>query len=63
MKICGFFFFFFFLGGWGGGGSLRNQTFFGGGLSFLYIVGRFKVKIQNGNIFLGRKFSNIFGYT
>ena len=58
-------FFFFFLGG-GGGGSLRNRTIFfflGGGVSFLYIIGRFKVKIQNGNIFLGRKFSNIFGYT
>ena len=25
----------------------------GGGLSFLYIIGRFKVKIQNGNIFGG----------
>ena len=36
MKICGYFFFF-----WGGGG----------GVSFLYIIGRFKVKIQNGNIF------------
>ena len=62
-----FFFFFFFLGGGGGGGggSLRNRTiFFGGGrgATFLYIIGRFKVKIQNGNIFLGRKFSNFFGY-
>ena len=67
-----FFFFFWGGGGWGGG-SLRNRTifffffFFGGGgrggLSFLYIIVRFTVKIQNGNIFLARKFSNIFGYT
>ena len=67
MKICGVFF-------WrGGGGALRNQTIFfffffffwggGGGGSFLYIIGRFKVKIQNGNIFLGRKFSIFFWYT
>ena len=46
------FFLFFF---WGGG-ALRNRTFFlggggGGGVSFLYIIGRFKVKIQNWNIF------------
>ena len=59
----------------GGGVSLQNQTFVffffsfffflfcGGGGSFLYILGRFKVKIQNGNIFLGRKFSIFFGYT
>ena len=57
-------FFFFF---WGGGGGVITKSdyffFFGGGVSFLYIIGRFKVKIQNGNIFLGRKFSNIFGYT
>ena len=34
------------------GGSLRNPTFFwGGGGSFLYILGLFKVKIQFGNIF------------
>ena len=56
-----------------GGGSLRNQTFFlflfffwggggGGAGSFLYIFGLFKVKIQNGNIFWGRKISNILGY-
>ena len=44
----GLFFFFFFLGGGGG--------------SFLYNLGLFKVKIQNGNIFLDRKISNIFGY-
>ena len=43
----GLFFFFF----WGGGG-----------VSFLYNLGLFKVKIQNGNIFLDRKISNIFGY-
>ena len=53
--------------GGGGGGSLRNRPFFffggGGGGSFLYILGRLKVKIQNGNFFWGRKFSNIFGYT
>ena len=49
--------------------SLRNRIiffillfFFGGGGSFLYILGLFKVKIQDGNIFLGRKISNIFGY-
>ena len=35
--------------------------FFWGGGAFLYIIGCFKVKIQNGNIFCGRKFSNIFG--
>ena len=52
-EIVLFFFFFFFLGGGGGRG----------GLSFLYIIVRFTVKIQNGNIFLARKFSNIFGYT
>ena len=63
MKICGYFFFFF----GGGGGHYEIGLFFRGGeggrVSFLYIIGRFKVKIQNGNIFLGRKFSNIFGYT
>ena len=37
--------------------------FFGvGGGSFLYNLGLFKVKIQNGNTFLDRKISNIFGY-
>ena len=35
-----FLFIFFFLGGGGGGGG-----------SLLYILGLFKVKIQNGNIF------------
>ena len=59
---------YFFFGG-GGEGITKSDYFFlgggvgGGGGSFLYIIGRFKVKIQNGNIFLGRKFSNIFGYT
>ena len=62
------FFIYFFLGGGGGGGGggiTKSDYFFflGGGVSFLCIIGRFKVKIQNGNIFLGRKFSNIFGYT
>ena len=65
MKICGYFFFFFFFGG--GGVHTKSDYFYlfflGGGMSFLYIIGRFKVKIQNGNIFLGRKLSNIFGYT
>ena len=52
MKICGFFFF-FFGGGGGGGGVITKSDFFwgGGGSSFLYILGRFKVKIQNGNFF------------
>ena len=67
-----FFFFFFFLGGGVGWGviTITKLDFFsfffflgGGGVSFLYIIGRYKVKIQNGNILLGRKFSNIFGYT
>ena len=56
----------FFFGG-GGGGHYEIGLFFfwggGGGGSFLYILGRFKVKIHNGNIFLGPKFSNIYGYT
>ena len=51
------FFYFFFLGG--GRGSLRNQTFFRG--SFLYILGLFKVKIQNGNIFSAAKFQIFLG--
>ena len=71
MKICGYIFFFF--GGGGGGGGERGVItesdffllFFGGmGVgSLLYILGLFKVNIQNGNIFLGRKISNIFGYS
>ena len=48
-EIGLFFFFFFF---WGGGG---------GGLSFLYIIGRFKVKIQNGNIFWAANFQIFLG--
>ena len=47
-EIGLFFFFFFF---WGGGG----------GLSFLYIIGRFKVKIQNGNIFWAANFQIFLG--
>ena len=65
MKNCGYFLFFL-----GGGGITKSDYFFlggggvgGGGVSFLYIIGRFKVKIENGNIFWGSKFSNIFGYT
>ena len=57
METCGYFFF--------GGGVIGKSDyffFFGGGGSFLYILGLFKVKIQNGNIFLGRKISNIFWY-
>ena len=42
---------------WGGGVHNEIGLFFlgggGGVLSFLHIIGRFKVKIQNGNIFLG----------
>ena len=49
MKICGFFFFFFFFFG-GGGGHYEIGLFWGGVIS----IGRFMVKIQNGNIFLGR---------
>ena len=57
MKICGYFFILFFFFFWGGGGHYEIGLFFfgggggGGGVSFLYILGRFKVKIQNGNIF------------
>ena len=61
----------FFLGGGGGGkgGSLRNRTFFlfffggggEGGVSFLYMTGRFKVKIQNGNIFWAANFQIFLG--
>ena len=57
-----FIFFIFFFGGGGGVITKSDYSFFfgGGGGAFLYIIGRFKVKVQNGNIFLGRKFSNIF---
>ena len=44
----------------GGGGHYEIGLFFGGG-SFLYILRLFKVKIQNGNIFLDRKISNSYG--
>ena len=48
--------FFFF---WGGGGRGSLRLFWGG--SFLYILGLFKVKIQNGNIFLAAKFQIFLG--
>ena len=50
MKICGYL---------GGGGHYEIRLFFWGGGgrgSLLYILGLFKIKIQNGNNFLGRKF-------
>ena len=50
--------FFFFLGG-GGGGHFEIGLFLGG--SFLYILGLFKVKIQNGNIFSAAKFQIFLG--
>ena len=56
MKICGFFFFFL-----GGGGVTKSDYFLLGGGSFLYILGLFKIKIQNENIFRPQ-ISNIFGY-
>ena len=62
MKICGYFF--LGVGGGGvGGGSLRNRTIFLGGWggSCLYIIGRFKVKIQNGNIFWAANFQIFLG--
>ena len=52
-------FFFFFWGG-GGGGHYEIGLFFWGG-SFLYILGLFKVKIQNGNIFSAAKFQIFLG--
>ena len=61
-----FFFFFFFFGG-GGGWSYEIGLFFwagvgvGGGGSCLYIIGRFKVKIQNGNIFGAANFQIFLG--
>ena len=57
-RFVGVFFVVFF--GGGGRGSLRNRTFFWGG-SFLYILGLFKVKIQNGNIFSAAKFQIFLG--
>ena len=60
-----FFFFFFF---WGGGGHYEIGLFFffwgggwEGGVSFLYIIGHFKVKIQNGNIFWAANFQIFLG--
>ena len=48
--------------------SLHNRPivlflffFFGGGGSFLYFLGCFKVKIQNGNIFLAANFQIFLG--
>ena len=41
------------MGGGGGGGHYKIEYFVG---SFLYILGLFKVKIWNGNIFWDRKF-------
>ena len=62
-----FFFFFFFGGGGGWGGHFwvitKSDNFFyrGGGRSFLFILGLFKVKIQNGNIFWAAKFQIFLG--
>ena len=55
MKICGF----FFWGGGGGGGHYEIGLSLRG--SFLYILGLFKVKIQNGNIFSAAKFQIFLG--
>ena len=54
---------------WGGWGVITKSDFFfggggwgwGGGGSFLYIIGRFKVKIQNGNIFWAANFQIFLG--
>ena len=61
-------FFSFWWGGGGGGGGGHyeiGQFFFfflgGGGGSCLYITGRFKVKIQNGNIFWTANFQIFLG--
>ena len=48
----------FFVGG-GGGGHYEIGLFLGG--SFLYILGLFKVKIQNENIFSAAKFQTFLG--
>ena len=52
---------FFFLGGGGGGGGGHFEIglFLGG--SILYILGLFKVKIQNGNIFSAATFQIFLG--
>ena len=54
MKSCGYL---------GGGVITKSDYFFwgGGGGSFLYILGLFKVKIQNGNIFWTAKFQIFLG--
>ena len=55
---------FFFLGGGGGGwGVITKSAFFlgGGGVSFLYILGCLKVKIQNGNFFWAANFQIFLG--
>ena len=64
MKLCGYFFFFFFGGGGGGGGVITISDYFfflRGGGAFLYILGLFKVKIQNGIIFWAAKFQIFLG--
>ena len=53
MKICGFFYLFIYLFFLVGGGGVITKS------DFLWTL---KVKIQNGNIFLGHKISNIFWY-
>ena len=74
MMICGFFFFGGGGGDGGGGGGGHYEFglfflfiylfffFWGGGGSFLYIIGLFKVKIQNGNIFWAAKFQKNYRY-
>ena len=63
-------FFFFFGGGGGRGGHYEIRLFFfffffffggRGGVSFLYIIGRFKVKIQNGIFFWAANFQIFLG--
>ena len=49
-----------FLGGGSGEGVITKSDFFLRG-SFLYILGLFKVKIQNENIFLAAKFQIFLG--
>ena len=51
---------------WGGGGVITKSDYFfflggGGRVSFLYIIGRFKLKIQNGNIFWTANFQIFLG--
>ena len=53
---------------WGGGGVITKSDYFfflggggGGRVSFLYIIGRFKLKIQNGNIFWAANFQIFLG--